>query len=78
MASPVGVNADIVDEGESGYLVETPEAWRDALARLAGDPALRERLGEVGRERVVRDYSLASQAPRLVELFRSLDARSQT
>ena len=78
VASPVGVNADIVDEGESGYLVETPEAWRDALARLVGDPALRERLGEVGRERVVRDYSLASQAPRLVELFRSLDARSQT
>lgn len=78
VADPIGVNREIIDEGESGFLARTPKAWRDAILKLAGDPALRARMGAAGRARVVRDYSLASQAPRLVELFRSLDARSQT
>lgn len=72
VAAPVGVNMDIVREGENGYLVETPEAWRNALIKLVHDPELRKRMGDAGRKRAVRDYSLASQAPRLVDLFRSL------
>ena len=73
VAAPVGVNMDIVREGENGYLVETPEGWRDALIKLVRDPELRKRMGDDGRERAVRDYSLAFQAPRLVDLFRSLE-----
>ena len=72
VAAPVGVNMDIVREGENGYLVETTEAWRNALVGLVENPELRTRMGNAGRELAVRDYSLASQAPRLVDLFRSL------
>jgi phosphatidylinositol alpha-1,6-mannosyltransferase len=51
---------DAVADGESGLLVETGsvEAIMDALERLLGDAALRERLGRQGRERVLREFAL--------------------
>lgn len=73
VASPVGVNCDIVSDGDNGFLVNSPEAWSEALVGLLRDPFLRAALGDAGRVRAVRDYSLASQAPRLVDLFNSLD-----
>jgi glycosyltransferase involved in cell wall biosynthesis len=66
------VNCDIVADGDSGYLATTIDEWREALTRLIADPQLCQRLGRRGRERAVSDYSLASQAPRLVALFRSV------
>jgi glycosyltransferase involved in cell wall biosynthesis len=72
VASPVGVNRTIVTPDCNGLLATTTDEWAAALDRLIDDPALRRRWGERGRERVVREYSLASQAPRLVELFLSL------
>ena len=72
VASPIGVNASIVKESRTGYLASNTEEWRQALLRLIADPALRRRLGQEGRRKAVAQYSLASQAPRLIELFRSL------
>jgi glycosyltransferase involved in cell wall biosynthesis len=71
VASPVGVNATIVEPGINGFLATNDAEWRDALVRLIEDRSLREAMGKAGRERVVEGYSLAAQAPRLVELFRS-------
>lgn len=75
VASPVGVNGQIVVEGESGLLATEEAEWERALRLLLADPQLRETMGRNGRERAVADYSLVSQAPRLVDLFRSV-ARS--
>lgn len=72
VASPVGVNSEIVIDGESGFLAADLEAWRAALMKLIADPRLRRSLGDAGRQRAEVHYSLASQAPRLVELFRSI------
>jgi glycosyltransferase involved in cell wall biosynthesis len=77
VASPIGVNSDIVSDGENGFLASSEDEWRRALERLIGDRALRERMGQLGRKRVENGYSLASQAPRLVELFRSIAASSR-
>ena len=41
VASAVGVNKHIVRHGENGFLAANPGEWRDALARLGMDPALR-------------------------------------
>jgi glycosyltransferase involved in cell wall biosynthesis len=70
VASPVGANAAIVREGENGFLATGDDEWRAALTTLAGDPALRERLGQAGRRRVEAEYALAVQAPRLATLIR--------
>ncbi|MDQ2104717.1 glycosyltransferase family 4 protein [Azospirillum isscasi] len=71
VASPVGVNRDIVEHGVNGFLAETPQEWTDALRRLAASPDLRRRLGAAGRAKVERHYSLAGTAPRLIELLRA-------
>lgn len=49
IASPVGMNADVVEDGVTGLLASDDESWSDALARLLADEGLRERLGRAGR-----------------------------
>jgi glycosyltransferase involved in cell wall biosynthesis len=72
VASPVGVNSEIVDEGTNGFLASSPEQWRSALTTLISSAELRNRFGLEGRRRVVAHYSLESQKGRLIDLFRSL------
>ena len=54
VASAVGGIVDQVIDGETGLLVRDPtdlEEFGTALCRLLDDPALREQLGEAGRQR---------------------------
>jgi len=57
VASPVGINSELIRHGETGFLAADAEAWREALLALAADPDLRARLGTAGRARVVDRYS---------------------
>jgi glycosyltransferase involved in cell wall biosynthesis len=58
VASPVGVNREIVEEGRNGYLASSDEEWFQALDRLIASPELRTRLGEYGRSKVAAGYTL--------------------
>ena len=79
VASPVGVNSDIVEVGVSGFLATDTEQWRTALTRLIDDPALRAAMGAAGRRRAVEAYSLQAHAPRLVEIMRgAVGAKGRT
>lgn len=71
VASPVGINREIVRHGDTGFLAASESEWREALDRLLADGQLRRRLGARGRERAVGEYSLAVHAPRIVELVRA-------
>lgn len=73
VASNVGVNVDVIRDGETGYCVDSPEEWVAAIDRLAADPALRARLGSAGRDRIERFYSLRALAPRFAAVL--LNAR---
>ncbi len=70
VASPVGVNASIVEDGANGLLATDLGEWRTALRRLIDDPALRAAMGEAGRAQAVGAYSLQAHAPRLIEVLR--------
>lgn len=72
VASPVGVNRTIIRHGENGLLAATPEEWAEALVRLAGDPALRSRLGRAARETVETRFALASWSNAFVDLLREV------
>lgn len=72
IASPVGMNVDIVEHGVNGFLANTEQEWLEAVEKLARDPELRGRMGQAGREKVVREYSLQAQAPLLVSAFRNV------
>ncbi|HVT67205.1 MAG TPA: glycosyltransferase family 1 protein [Trebonia sp.] len=55
VAPASGGPLDLVDDGRTGYLVAPGEAdpLSAAVRRLAGDPALRDRLGAAARQRVL-------------------------
>lgn len=69
VGSPVGVNAEIVRDGETGFLFTTPEALTAALAALSESPELRARMGQAGRARVEAHYSLRRWLPDMVDVF---------
>lgn len=71
IASPVGVNSEIVSEGVNGFLASSEAEWRAALTRLIVDAGLRRQMGEASRARAEAGYSLASQAPRLIEIIQA-------
>jgi hypothetical protein len=65
IASPVGMNVDIVAPGEEGLLARDEAEWMAALAQLAADPARRHEMGRRGRRKVEREYCLQVTAPHL-------------
>jgi glycosyltransferase involved in cell wall biosynthesis len=69
IASPVGVNSEIVLEGSTGLLATTRKEWVNALERLLTNDNLRRSLGEAGRQRIENHYSLKVQSPRLIGLL---------
>jgi glycosyltransferase involved in cell wall biosynthesis len=75
VANPVGVHCELVRHGETGFLVETPHAWLEALGRLAHDPALRRRLGQAGRKCVAAQYSVTAGAQRWLGILGNLQER---
>jgi glycosyltransferase involved in cell wall biosynthesis len=72
VASSVGVNCEIINDGENGFLAATDEEWLGKLALLAHDESLRRRLGQKGRETVEKHYSLRIWGPRITRLYKSL------
>jgi glycosyltransferase involved in cell wall biosynthesis len=70
VASPVGVNREIVAEGETGFLAADAAAWESALRSLLSDPARAARMGEAGRRRVERSYERSIVSRRVAELYR--------
>jgi glycosyltransferase involved in cell wall biosynthesis len=69
VASPVGANRDIILEGETGFFAARDADWVIALSRLHDDPQLRHRMGQAGRQRAERLYSLQVTAPRFLDLL---------
>lgn len=69
VASPVGVNTEIVEHGVNGFLVKDVDEWVEALAALIADPATQESMGLAGRAKTERHYSLKSRALDLVDLI---------
>ncbi|WP_089707906.1 glycosyltransferase family 4 protein [Vreelandella arcis] len=69
IASPVGVNVDIVGNNQCGLLVANEAEWEIALDSLLELPAQRLKLGSAGRQAVDDQYSLAIQAPVLASIL---------
>jgi len=75
IASPVGINRDIVTPGRNGFLAADSEGWRSALRALAADADLRRRLGAAGRARVEADYSIERWLPVWLEILQDVARR---
>lgn len=65
VASAVGAVNEILEDGVTGFLVSTPEEWRDRLSLLLENAELRRRMGQRARDTAVRRFSLDAQAEEL-------------
>jgi len=71
VASAVGGNCELVEHGETGLLFQPGSAGELAghLEMLMRDESIRRRLAAAGRERMVREFSLAASARRMAEIY---------
>ncbi|HEY1380046.1 MAG TPA: glycosyltransferase family 4 protein [Gemmataceae bacterium] len=74
VANPVGVQAELVRHGETGFLASSPAEWVESVRRLAADPELRRRMGALGRWQVEGEYSVTAGGRRWRELLAALTA----
>jgi hypothetical protein len=75
VASPVGVNREIVRQGVNGFLAATEEEWDSTLTTLCLNAGLRVRVGREARRTVVDEFSLAAWGPRLAACYQGMVAR---
>jgi glycosyltransferase involved in cell wall biosynthesis len=72
VASNVGTNKSIIEDGANGYLARTGEEWQEKLSKLISDVELRKRIGKAGRKTIVEKYSILVNAPRFLEIIQSV------
>jgi len=72
IASPIGVNKDIIDHGINGFLVETDKEWFSVIKKLVKDQNLRHEMGNAGRKKIEKQYSLNVWGPRVSGILRSI------
>jgi glycosyltransferase involved in cell wall biosynthesis len=68
LASAVGANCDIINEGHSGLLSRSIEDFRIKLDRLLAERDLRAELGIAGRNVAMQKFSLQSHIDRFAEI----------
>lgn len=71
VATRAGGPLDIIDQGETGYLVEVgnAKALAEAVAVLLQQPALREKMGRLARLRVEERYSNEQFASKMIAIY---------
>ena len=72
VASPVGVNSEIVESGKNGFLAKSKADWIHALNTLRNDKELRQRMGDAGRKKIEEQYCLQVTAPKFVAVLQKM------
>lgn len=71
VASPIGINCDVVKEGVNGFFAITEDEWVRSLERFRGNPAMTSALGFAARETVESSFSLRATLPKVAEILES-------
>ncbi len=58
VATRIGANSRIIEDGENGFLVSDEEEWKNRILELASDPDLRSRIGHRARRTVSERFSV--------------------
>jgi glycosyltransferase involved in cell wall biosynthesis len=72
VASPVGVNGQIMENGKTGFLATTEEEWYDALRKLVRDEELRRQMGAAAKASLAGRYDSRTGLDALVRDLRAL------
>jgi len=66
VASPVGINALLIEDGMDGFLVEDEKEWYEKLVWLIENPDKRKEFGLKARRNAEERYSFVVAAPKLI------------
>lgn len=69
LVSPIGVNTEVVQHGQNGYICNTPAEWLHYLRQLLVNPAQWQQLGAAARITVEQHYSVHSNTTTFLALF---------
>ena len=62
IASPVGENVNVVDDGQNGFIVDSPDEWLEALGKLIDDKQLYSKMAKNSRK-ASENYSIQKYFP---------------
>jgi glycosyltransferase involved in cell wall biosynthesis len=69
LVSPVGMNTEVVLDGENGFVCAASAEWEKALRTLLQNQELRIRLGKAARKTVEERYSVTANRRTFLTLF---------
>jgi len=72
IATNVGCNNRVIENGTSGFLVDNEQEWLEKLKLLFQDAQLRKKIGMQARSRVEKKFSITATAPIYLKVFNSL------
>lgn len=70
IASPIGMNTEVVHTGNNGFLASTKQEWLQYLHLYKDNPALRKKHGEFGEDIVAEGYTIKSRIEHLIEILK--------
>jgi glycosyltransferase involved in cell wall biosynthesis len=73
-----GGNAELIEDGKTGYLVPVrdPEAIAQRLLELLADPALRQSMGQAARVWAEAHFTREVHAQRVTECYETIRAEA--
>jgi glycosyltransferase involved in cell wall biosynthesis len=75
VANNVGVQPEMIQHGETGFLANTPAEWLTAIRTLVENPHLRMQMGRAGRQRLEALYGVSAGARAWLGLLDCLASR---
>jgi glycosyltransferase involved in cell wall biosynthesis len=74
IATNVGGNPELIEDGVSGLLVppRDPAALAEAMSRLLRDPELAANLGQIGKRKITGMFSMAQSIGQVEALYQRL------
>jgi glycosyltransferase involved in cell wall biosynthesis len=72
VASPIGINKNILTHGETGFFAKNTKDWEVYLERLVVDNNLRLKMGKASRKEAEKRFSYNKWAPKFIKLVNKL------
>ena len=69
VASSIGMNNQVVEDGSNGFLVENEAEWIEKISVLLNDPLLRKTFGKKGRLKVEQEFSIQNRVSQVQSIL---------
>ena len=69
VATAIGANFRVIENGKSGFLVKTEQEWVDVLSKLIENVTLRKEVGMNGRQRVEELFSIKANKEKYLKVL---------